>query len=325
MRNNKQKQRFGPMIGGLIGLLILVAAIWWIHGASAVNKQDRTQKIFTVQKGAATRTIANNLKQNGLVNDPVIFFLILKSHGYDRRIQAGDFRLSPSMSAEQIGEALTHGALDIWVTIPEGKRADEIADLLKAKIPSYQESWRQILVSEEGTLFPDTYLIPRDATINLISHTMTQNFEQKYESLGTNSTGYSKEDIIKLASVIEREGKTPSDMGLIASVLYNRLKAGMSLDVDATVQYALGYQPAEQSWWKKTLTIQDLQIDSPYNTYKNTGLPPTPIANPGANALEAALTPASSDYLFYITDKHGVFHFAKTLNEQNANIAKYGV
>lgn len=313
----------------IIVLLALIFAIsglfyfWWTRGTSAVNPSDKSKIIFVVKKGDGIREITQNLKEKGLIRDRVAFFLLIKKMGVDKKIEAGDFRLSPSMNASEIAENLTHGMLDIWVTVPEGKRAEEIAKILKENIPSYKDSWNYALTQNEGELFPDTYLIPRDADISLILSIMKNNFDKKYSTITSNSK-LSRNEIITIASMVEREAKFPEDRPLIASVIYNRLNLGMPLQIDATVQYALGLQD-NGAWWKKSLTADDLKIDSPYNTYKNTGLPPNPISNPGLSSLQAAANPANTDYLYYVSDKEGHNHYAKTLAEHNANIKKYGL
>lgn len=312
----------------IIVLFLLIGGIflWWHVGKQPVNTQNSTQQFFVVPSGMGLRDIANKLKSEGLIRDPIVFFLEVKRLGLDGKIQAGDFRLNPSMSIDQIAENLTHGTLDIWVTIPEGKRAEEVAEILQAKMPGFDNTWLPTLKEREGHLFPDTYLFPRQANAQNIASIMTANFDKQFSSLdGKIPGGLTKEQVITLASIIEREVRYASDRPIVASILYNRLALGMALQVDASVQYALGYQPVEKSWWKKDLTLSDLQIQSPYNTYKNVGLPPTPIANPGASALSGALHPASTNYLYYISDSTGHLHYAATLDEHNANIRKYGL
>lgn len=315
-------------LGILLLLLIIflgLALAWWQNGLLPANSLDKTPKIFVVQKGEGVREIANNLKREGLIKDPIVFFLLARQKGLDKQIQAGDFRLNPSLSAEEVATNLTHGTLDIWTTIPEGLRADEIADILKKQIPSYQESWRAVLDANEGYLFPDTYLIPRDADINLVLSLFKNNFQQKYDSVkGEKTTNLSDPQTITVASIIEREAVFAEDRPLVASVLINRLNLGMALGSDPTVMYALGYDIQTKSWWKKDLTVDDLVINSPYNTRKVAGLPPGPISNPGLSAIEAALKPASTDYLYFYSDKKGHLHFATTLEGHNANIKKYG-
>lgn len=310
----------------IIGAIILILLLWWKNGLSPVNINDKNQYLVVIAKGKGVREIANELKEKNLIKDPVVFFLLVKKLGLDAKIQAGDFRLSPSMSAAEIAENLTHGMVDIWVTIPEGKRADEIADLLSQKIPSYNETWRNTLEKNEGYLFPDTYLIPKDASIDLIISIMKNNFEKKYTTLDTTTnTHLEKNEIVILASLVEREAKFDNDRPLVASVFLNRIKIDMPLQVDATIQYALGYQKNEASWWKKSLSKTDIKFPSLYNTYLNTGLPPTPISNPGLSALNAAIHPTKTDYLYYLSDSKGHNHYAKTLEEHNANIQKYGL
>lgn len=305
----------------VVGLLLIT--LWWQNGLQTVNPIDKTPKIFIIKSGDGVREIANNLKREGLIRDPIVFFLLIKSKGLDREIQAGDFRLNPSMNANEIVETLRHGILDIWVTVPEGFRAEEIADLLKIKIPSYDESWREELSKNEGFLFPDTYLIPKDADVAMVITLFRDNFESKYATIYTSNSNLTKTEIVKIASMIEREAKNQEERPLVASVIGNRYALGMKLDIDATIQYVLGYQVDEKRWWKKSLTFDDLKINSLYNTYRNAGLPPTPISNPGIESLMAAANPASSDYLFYMTDINGITHFAKTLAEHTANIQKY--
>lgn len=310
---------------GLLILFSIVTIVWWQNGLQAVSPSNKTSKVFVVNNGEGVREIANNLKANGLIKDPIVFFLLTKSEGIDKKIQAGNFQLSPSMNAQAIAANLTHGILDIWTTVPEGLRATEIAAILKAKIPSYNESWAATLAANEGYLFPDTYLIPKDADIDMIVNLMKNNFQKKFDSVrDTKTTVLTDAQTIIIASIIEREAIFPEDRPMVASVLINRFNMGMMLGSDPTVMYALGYQPDTKQWWKKDLTADDLLINSPYNTRKNAGLPPTPISNPGISAIEAALAPSKTNYLYFFSDKKGHLHFATTIEGHNANIKKYG-
>src|ERR1035437_4229304 len=230
----------------VLGLLIIFSTltfVWWKNGLQPVNASNKTSKVFVVNNGEGVREIANNLKANGLIKDPIVFFLLTKSEGIDKKIQAGNFQLSPSMNAQAIAANLTHGILDIWTTIPEGLRATEIAGILKAKIPSYNESWVAQLQANEGYLFPDTYLIPKDAGINMIITLMKNNFQKKFDSVkDTKTTVLTDAQTIIVASIIEREAVFPEDRPMVASVLMNRLNLEMPLGSDPTVMYALGYQ-----------------------------------------------------------------------------------
>ena len=312
----------------LLILIMLTAGVifaWWKNGIGPADPKNNSSQIFVIEKGAGVREVANSLKQKGLIKDPIVFFLLTKKIGFDKKIQAGDFRLNPSMSLYELIEALTHGTLDIWVTIPEGLRALEISDIFEKELPTYEPDWKNTLISNEGYLFPDTYLIPKDADINIILSLMKNNFDKKFSSIDLSKTDFTKNEIVTIASMIEREAKFPQDRPLVASVITNRLEIGMKLDIDATVQYALGSDNNQKTRWKKDLTLDDLKINSPYNTYRNAGLPPAPISNPGLDVLSAAANPTKTNYLYYISDKSGHLHFAETLKKHNENIQKYGL
>lgn len=302
-------------------VVFVIASLWWQNGISPVNPKDDVLKLFVIPKGAAVRTIGNKLKSQGLIKDPVIFFLYIKQNSLDKDIQAGSYKLSPSMNLEKIMDTLSHGTLDTWVTIPEGLRSEEISEILEKEIPSFQKNWVEFLKAEEGYLFPDTYLIPKDADVETVISIFKNNFYVKIESIDLSKTDPKLRKIVTLASLIEREALRDSEKAVIASVLYNRLNDGMALDIDATLQYAKG-KNSSGKWWEVP-TGDDRQIDSPYNTYKNPGIPPGPIANPGLQALKAAKNPATSEYYYYIHDNKGDVHFAKTFSEHNQNIQKY--
>jgi len=307
----------------LVPVIVFIGVfIWWKQGLSPVNAQDKSQVLFVVPEGSGIRAISNDLKEQGLIKDDIVFFLLIKQLGYDKKIQAGDFRLSPSMSAKEIAEELTTGTLDIWVTIPEGKRAEEIADIMSDRLPGYEESWRDILIANEGYLFPDTYLIPRDADIETVVAILRNTFEQKYATV-TNSTGLTREQIVILASMIEREAKHDEDRPIVSSVMHNRLNINMGLQIDATIQYAKG--KIGDNWWYPVTLSEYQSVKSPYNTYLQAGLPPGPISNPGLPSLEAAANPARTDYIYYITDKNGVNRYSKTAEGHQENIRRYGL
>lgn len=308
----------------IFSLIVIGGGIWWNHGASAFNPADQSTKSFVIHSGASLRQIADQLKQNNLIADTTIFSLIVRENNLENKLQAGEFKLSASMSPFKIAQTLTKGSINVWITIPEGKRAAEIAGVLKTHFPQYTADWEQKLVAREGFLFPDTYLFPQDATIDQIISTMTNNFNKKYASIPTNPNNrYSQSQIVTVASLIEREAKFSQDRPLVASVIYNRLNEGMPLQIDATIQYALG-TPA--NWWPiLTDSGGNILPNSSYNTYTRTGLPPTPISNPGLSSLTAAIRPAQTNYFYYVSDKNGHNHYETTLKQHNADIVKYGL
>ena len=308
----------------VFGIIFILLGLWWNNSIAPADTLNKTERIFVIGKGESVRSIASQLKNQGFIKDSVAFFLIVKKLGLEEKIQAGDFRLSSSQSATEIAQTLTHGTLDIWVTIPEGLRSNEIGAIFKERLPTYDPSWISELVKYEGYLFPDTYLIPKNATLSDAVVILRRNFQNNIKNVDM-PPGFTEKDIVIIASLIEREAKLENDRPLVASVIHNRLKIGMSLQIDATVQYVLGYQENEKTWWKRHLTFDDLKTASLYNTYQYPSLPPTPIANPGLTSLKAAANPARTEYLYYISDKTGINHYAKTLEEHNGNIKKYGL
>jgi UPF0755 protein len=311
----------------LVALLLFILVpsyLYYLQAIKPVNPMDNTGVNFYIQSGESVRQISQRLYDTKLVRSSLIFFLKARLTELGKNIQAGDFILSPSMDMNEISGELLHGTTDVRLTIPEGWRKEEITLKIAAEF-NIPES--EILkTAREGYLFPDTYFIPKEATGEKIVKIMEDNFAKKTANLNKsklNKHNITFDDTIIIASLIEREARLPEDRPVIASVILNRLKIGMKLDIDATIQYILGYQPETKTWWKKNLTADDLQIDSPYNTYTNPGLPPTAIANPGLASIEAVLTAPETDYLYYIGDKTGKSHFAATFEEHAANIEKY--
>lgn len=298
--------------------------LWWRDAMSPYDAKDETPVIFTVSRGEAVKDISNRLSQEKLVRSPLGFYVLVKFLGFERDMQAGDFRLNRTMNAETIAKTLTHGMMDVWVTTLEGWRAEEIATKLAKELDIPEKEF--LTVAEEGYMFPDTYRIPEDASPAAIAAMFKENLVSKITPqmvADAKKQGLSLKDVVILASIVEREGRSDEDRPVIAGILLNRLGNDWPLETDATLQYALGYQTNGKTWWKKELTEEDKMVDSPYNTYKNPGLPPEPISNPGMAAIKAVIYPKKTDYMFYLHDPKGGVHYGKTLEEHNANITKY--
>src|SRR3989338_3716965 len=252
--------------------------------------------------------------------------------GVAKNMQAGDFRFSPNMSAREIAQLLTHGAIDVWITLPEGLRVEEQAQIIENNLNfGANESFafdkaEYIKIAKEGYMFPDTYLIPKDATAQDVAGKLEETFDAKVdedflEEGGKNNL--STDDVVILASLLEREAKTNEEKPIIAGILLNRLEAGMPLQVDATVQYAKGYDTAQNAWGP-TVTVAEYQsVKSAYNTYLFVGFPPKPIANPGLESIKTAANPAQTDFFYYMHDREGKIHYAETDDEHQRNIEKY--
>lgn len=304
-------------------LLIVGGYLLFREGTLPVDKSDTSPVIFVIRPGEGPTSIINNLKEQRLIRNRIVFFAIVYQLGIDKKIQFGDFRLFRSMGAYEIANNLTHGTLDKWVTIPEGWRKEEVAERIGKDFDISEVEF--IEKAQEGYLFPDTYLFPKDATADRIISILTNTFENKFAPLDEKrkKLGLTKIQAVTLASLVERESKFDSERQGIASVLLRRYREGIPLQIDATVQYAAGYDAQKKTWWPIPLS-EDLKINSAYNTYLNTGLPPGPISNPGLSSLEAvANADPNTPYLFYVHDKQGKAHFAKNGEEHERNIQKY--
>src|SRR3990172_2313187 len=311
--------------------------LWWKVASKPVTSVASEVR-FVIPRGRSVSQVATSLHKEGLIRSPLAFKFYVQLTGKTKNVQAGEFQLSAHFSVPEIVTELSKGPLELWVTIPEGLRREEIVgrfvEKLEMKEP-FASQFRQEFLSttdrKEGFLFPDTYLFPRDASASAVVKVMTQTFDKKVDGdmeKAIAESVYSLEEIVTLASIVKRETKTDGERPIVAGILLNRISIGMGLQADATVQYAVANENCKldvqncSSWWPVP-TLDDLQIDSPFNTYKYSGLPPAPIANPGESSLKAAVFPEETEYLYYIHDPEGTIHYAKTLSEHNANVSKY--
>jgi UPF0755 protein len=321
--NNSISIKIGTFF--FVALLVSSGAwLWWHDAIAPVDPSDTSPVIFVIHTGEGVKSIASRLSEQHLIRSATGFFVLVKALGIETQLQAGDFRIVRTMNTRDIAQELTHGTLDAWVTTLEGWRDEEIATKLAKDLDIPETEF--LKYASQGYMFPDTYLIPRDATAAAIVALFNKTFNEKVTpQMKTDALkqGLTFNEVLTLASIVEREGKTDADRPVIAGILLKRLKAGWPLQADATLQYALGYQSAEKSWWKKYLSDDDKTIKSPYNTYKNTGLPPGPIANPGLSSIRAVIYPTQSDYWYYLHDTKGQAHYAKTVQEHTANIDKF--
>lgn len=295
-----------------------------------VNSTQTELQRFTVPKGQAISVIGQRLTDQGLIKHPLVFRFIVQQQNLQNQIQAGSFEVSPAMSPAEIAQVLTEGTDDVWITVVEGWRVEEIADMLERQdLPEFDKDAFLLEATKlEGYLYPDTYLVPKLATSETLLNLFTTTFELKIEQAladeiaAAEAEGKSLEEAVIMASLLEREAQGFEDMQHVAGILQNRLDIDMALQVDATMQYVNGYDPIQDSWWVPP-TAADKQLDSPYNTYQVTGLPPAPIANPGQDAIRAALDPLDTPHFFYIHDRQGMMHYAEDLAGHNANVDRY--
>lgn len=303
-------------------IIIFIFHGWWDSQFSAVSS-DKSTKNFVIPKGAGVSEIAKKLKTANLIKSDSAFKIYVSQNNLGSKLQAGSFKLSPSMSVAEIAKSLQSGSEDIWVTLIEGWRVEEMADKLNSELRIRTEEFLKL--AKEGYMFPDTYLFPREATVEYIVDTLRKTFDSRFSGelrQKIRSQGLTEAEGVILASIVEREARSDQARTEVAGILLKRLKIGMGLNADATAQYVLGYQQEEKSWWKRHLSKEDLRVDSPYNTYIHSGLPPGPICNPSLASLQAvANADPNTPYLYYYHDSKGNSFYAKTLEEHNANVA----
>jgi UPF0755 protein len=294
---------------------------------------------FVIARGETAGQIGQRLEQEGIVHSALAFDFVLYENGTENALQSGTYQVSPGLTPRELAKVFEKAPGDQTVLrIIEGWRLTEIAAAVEKAFPKISKETftaaavvgdrKNGLLSGldprtplEGFLFPDTYFMKPDVTAAQIVDTLLAQFEQRAgASLRTAAAQrkVSVYDIVKLASIVEREAKDRSESATIAGVYQNRLDIGMKLDADPTIQYAIGE-------WRE-LSLDDLKLDSPYNTYRVAGLPPTPICNPGQAALDGAANPAVHQFFYFVAkdDGTGQHAFAKTLEEQEANRIKYG-
>jgi len=297
------------------------------------NSDSQEKVIVQIDQGATVEQILTKLVDQGVIQEKWLTYvkLYLKQENLAAKLQAGTYELPKNLSIKEVIDSLQNGKNpDIWVTIPEGLRKDEIADILNRELSkadttnfSKEEFLRlttdkayiqtlglTVNISDlEGYLFPDRYAFPITTKTSDTIDKMVKNFITK---VGTADTY----DQIILASIVEREGFSDQDRPIIAGIFIKRLEEGWLLQACATVLYPL-------KDWKHEITDADKKSDSPYNTYKKPGLPPTPICNPGLESINAVRNYKKTDYYYYIHDNNAIVHYAKTLEEHNANINQY--
>lgn len=332
----------------LVGLYLRLLS----QGLETPAGPDADLRPFKISPGETAAMVSDRLQEQGLILDPQLFRLYMRYYGIDQRLAAGDFEIAPSMTMPEIAQRLQRANVqEIAVTIPEGMRAEEVADLLNVKAIMDGDAFLALvrggsasakalgdypflpnsLTTLEGYLFPDTYRLPARATPADLIRRMLDNFGQRVtpEVLATsNQAGRNVQQVVTMASIVEREAIRADERPLIASVYWNRVSGACSsetggayLQADPTVQYAAG-RPGE--WWWKPPSVEAYQeIESPFNTYLRPGLPPAPIASPGLSAIKAAVAPADTLYCFFLGTGDGSHVFATTLAEHQQNIARY--
>ncbi len=338
-KRRKGRRGCGSRIFALLSLLALLSGwAWWQSTPPSTSRRPVTVAI-PARSGSAA--IADRLQRSGLIRNAFVFLWYARIHGDAGRLKAGVYRLSPSMTVGEIIARLKGGGADAddkTVTIPEGWTVIQIAGALASKgIVRDSQSFLSIIkrpnsvkdsplkapfplpdTGLEGYLFPDTYRFAPSTPPAKVAQAMLDRFTAAFfdkHRADIERSGHSLHELVTIASLIEREAEVERDRARIAGVIENRLNRNMKLDIDATVLYALGHH-------KDRVLYKDLQVASPYNTYRHKGLPPGPIASPGLPSLEAALSPEQHDFLFYVASPDGSHVFTRTEAEHNAAVAR---
>jgi len=316
-----------------------VKLLWYDGLLTRPLDVNGAEQSFEIGIGESVNSVASNLQSSGIIRDAESFRAYLIYSGLDTSIQAGEYRLSPAMSAIDIAHELQDATTtEVPFTILPGWRTEEIAALLPTsglsfpsedflaavQTPSNEFDFLAGTNSVEGFLYPDLYIFPRNLTVDEFVSELVRNFALHLSpdlKNGFSQQGLTVYEAVTFASIVEREAVHDEEKPLIASVYLNRWNIGMKLDADPTVQYALGYDFGTGKWWKSPLSLEDLQYDSYFNTYLYAGLPPTPIANPSLDALNAVAFPAESTYYFFRAkcDGSGYHQFSETFEEHVAN------
>ncbi|WMX54232.1 endolytic transglycosylase MltG [Peribacillus sp. R9-11] len=333
----------------LIGIVGLVGFLYINSAMKPVDPDDDTIKKVKIPIGSSVNGISTLLEEQGIIKDARVFKYYIKFRN-ESGFQAGEYKLSPSMPIQDIVTSIKTGKLmkeaTMKITIPEGKQLIQIADIIAVKtdqdpkeifkklnsekfVNSMQERFPELLTSEienknvlyplEGYLFPATYdFYEEKPSLEAVVIEMLKKTEETLQAYETqmNKKDYSVHQMLTFASLVEEEATAQVDRGKIASVFYNRIKKDMPLQTDPTVLYAKGSH-------KSKVLYKDLEVKSPYNTYKNKGLPPGPIANAGTTSIDAVLKPEKTDFLYFLATPEGEVLYSKTLEDHNNKKAEH--
>ncbi len=302
----------------------VVAVFFFYHFFISAPSDFPAGSIVTVQKGDVLTEISHSLKDRHIIRSEVAFQFFSILFSSDRRVIAGDYYFEHKTPVYEAAYRLSHGRYGLSVvktTLPEGSTVYEMSKILGNKLPYFdKDEFMKRAGTKEGYLFPDTYFFFPTARADEIIKLMSDTFTQKIDSIKTEiaSSGRKLSDIITMASIVEKETNKDEDRRIVAGILWKRIKLGMALQVDAPFLYI-----KETADNNREVTLDDLKINSPYNTYTHRGLTPTPIGNPGLAAILASAQPKETPYLFYLYDRNGMIHYAKTFDEHKANKMKY--
>lgn len=301
-------------------ILLSVSILWFLSKPAANHGPTRVE----IEAGQSVRDIAATVKSAGVVKSETLLYATLTYFHDPTKIFAGTYVFEGGENLREVADILASNKIEnelVRITLPEGVRLTEMATIASAVLTNFDMD--DYLINSnglEGYLFPDTYFVPEDFSAEDLIDLQSQTYTEKVAPL-IESTELTEEEVLILASIVEREANDEESMKMVAGILQNRLAINMALQADATIEYVLDTPLNELP--EGQLASELRELESPYNTYKQTGLPPTPIGNPGLTAVKAVIEPTESDYFYYITDNDGEFHYAETLQQHNQNVARY--
>ncbi len=306
-----------------VGAVVLVAVfVIFFRQYMSAPKNFPAPYQLTIESGQTLFSVSSELRRDGVIRSSRMFELWMIALGSEKNVSEGEYYFAKPVSSLEIALRISGKQFGIdrkRVTFPEGFTNKQMADRLAATFPDFDATlFLTLAKGSEGYLFPDTYGFFPSVTPDAVLATLKRTFTTKLAPLADDieRSGRSERDIIIMASIIEKEANGPEDRAIVSGILWKRLDQGIPLQVDAPFLYTLGKE-------SKELTMTDLTTNSPYNTYRNKGLTPTPIGNPGLASIEAAINPVSSPYLYYLHDETGVIHYAATYTEHKKNIADH--
>lgn len=309
----------------LICFLFLISVLWLVKMFS----WDKGELItFTIRPGQSGAEVAQELKEAGVIKNPLAFRILLRLTSSAKDLKAGKFDLRKNTPSFEVINCIKSGRCTHYerLTVLEGWRSEEIAEALSEKGITDGNEFLSIVRERdlEGKLYPSTYLFSENTPAQKVVAEMTAQYEQRILPLFLKyPSKLSEKEILTLASIVEREAIHHDERPKIAAVYLNRLKIGKRLEADPTVQYALGFNTKENRYWKKGLTYKDLKTKSPYNTYRNAGLPPGPICNPSYESILGVLNPEPNfDNLYFVADNTGRHVFSPTFDQHKRNIRR---
>lgn len=333
------------LIISIFVIVFVIPAFGHFYYSFAINRpaQNDKEMMFVIEKGTSVSEIASNLYLAGLVNSENLFKLYVYLNNLTKSIQAGSYVVPQGTSIVNLVRILQNGTDDVTLTFLEGWRVEEFALHASKNLQNIDyEDFVNIAKDKEGYLFPDTYFlnasIDEEQLISILTSTHEQKTSKIFSLTPPENIGLTKEQVMIFASILEREVFDPIDRPIVAGILINRFRENELIGADATTQYvkatyylcqeASSLCPSEEvanaiDWWPLELTATDLEIDSPYNTRKNFGLPPAPISNPGISSIQAVLNYEDTDFRYYLHDSTGKTYFATTLEQHNNNVANY--